>query len=109
MDPPAPDPPQEPPPRWTKGKELTAQQRRDVVARLLWELKDNGPNAKFPKGVLTAVAEEFHVTHFTIRRVWARALQNFNDPTINQFRSSPLTKKIEVDHKNGIVMRFERR
>ncbi len=92
MDPAAPEPPQEPPRRWMKGKELTAQQRRDVVARLLWELKDNGENTKFPRGVLTAVAGDFHVSHNTIRRIWARALQNFRDPTINQFRASPLKK-----------------
>jgi hypothetical protein len=97
MDPPAPNPTQESPPPWTKGKESTAQQQRYVVARLLWELKDNGPNAKFHKGVLTAVAVEFHVTHFTIRRVWAFALQNVNYPMIKQFHSSPLSEIIEVD------------
>ena len=67
-----------PPPEFvavqTKGKDLTVRQRRDVVARLLWELKDHGPTTKFPRGVVTAVALEFRVSHDTIRRVWKRAV-----------------------------------
>ena len=92
IDPEPPDPQEQPTCQWTKGKELNGQQRQDAVARLLWECKDTNKKAKFPKGVLTAVAQEFHVTHDTIRRVWARALLNFNDPAINQFRASPLTR-----------------
>ena len=72
-----------------KGKDLTVRQRRDVVSRLLWELKDHGPTMKFPKGVVTAVASEFRVSHDTIRRVWKRAVENFNDPDVKQFCASP--------------------
>ena len=73
----------------TKGKDLTGRQRRDVVSRLLWELKDHGPTMKLPKGVLTAVASEFRVSHDTTRRVWKRAMENFNDPDVKQFCASP--------------------
>ena len=92
MDPAAPDPPQQPPRRKTKGKELSAQQRQDVVNRLLLELKGNRENTKFSKGVLAAVAADFGVANVTIRRIWARALSNFKDPTINRFCSEPLRK-----------------
>ena len=82
-----------PPPEFvavrTKGKYLTGRQRRDVVARLLWELKDHGPTTKFPRGVVTAVTLEFRVSHDTIRRVWKRAVENFNDPDVKQFCASP--------------------
>ena len=37
MEPPDPDPHQAPLPEKKTKKELTAKQRRDVVARLLWE------------------------------------------------------------------------
>ena len=84
MEPPDPDPHQAPLPEKKTKKELTAKQRRDVVARLLWEQKGDNVTSKFRKGVLTAVAADFHVTHFTTRRVSARALENFLDPSINQ-------------------------
>ena len=93
MDPQTLSPSKEPRRQWTKGKDLTAQQQQDVVARLLWdELNGNHETPKFCNGVLTVVATEFHVTHFTIRQVWACALQNYKDPTINQFCSKPRKK-----------------
>ena len=66
MDPVEVDPPQDVFHVWSKGKDLTVSQRRDVISHLLWELKDKGPTMKFPKGVLTAVALEFCVSHFTM-------------------------------------------
>ena len=44
---------------------------------------------QFSKGILTAVASEFRVSHDTIRRAWKRAVENFNDPDVKQFRASP--------------------
>ncbi len=38
------------------------------------------------------MGHEFHMCNKTIRRVWARAIQNFENPDIRQFRSSPLKK-----------------
>ena len=90
MDEPAQDLHPRPLPREVKRKELTGKERQNVVTRLLWELKDGHRNAKFAPGVLTAVAEEFHVSHHTIRRVWKRAVQNFEDPNVRQLRASPL-------------------
>jgi hypothetical protein len=56
-----------------------------------------------------AVAEEFLVvSHFTFRRVWAHALQNFNNPTIMQLHASSLTKNNQGQLQNLIVSKFER-
>ena len=65
------------------------RQRQDVVSRLLWELKDHGATTKFPRGVLMAVAPGFRVSQDTIRRVWKRAVENCNDPDVQQFCASP--------------------
>ena len=92
MNPDAPDP-QEPSCRSRKKRELTAQQRQDVVDRLLPELQGNSDKQKFPKGVLSAVAAEFKVCPTTIRRIWRRALSNFKDPAVNRYCSDPLKNK----------------
>ena len=105
MDDQPPDPQQQLPPEHIRRKELTSEQRRNIVTRLLWELKDGHRNGKFGRGVLTAIADEFHVTHFTIRRVWKRAIQNFEDPTIRQLRASPRKSKTCGRKKNGTEMR----
>jgi len=82
MDEQPPYPQQRLPPEHIQRKERTSEQRQNIVTRLLWELKDGYWNGKFGRGVLTAIADEFHVSHFTIRRVWKRAFHNFEDPTI---------------------------
>ena len=74
---------------WSKGKYLIVRQRRDVVSRLLWEVKDHGPTMKFPRGVVTKMASEFRVSHDIIRRIWKRAVENFNNPDVKQFCASP--------------------
>ena len=72
-----------------KGKDWIGRQRQDAISFLLWEVKDHGPTMKFQKGVLTTVASEFCVSHNTIRRIWKRAVESFNDPDVKQFRASP--------------------
>ena len=106
MDEPAQDLHPRPLPREVKRKELTGKERQNVVTRLLWELKDGHRNAKFAPGVLTAVAEEFHVSHHTIRRVWKRAVQNFEDPNVRQLRASPLKARNCGRKKSGTGMRY---
>jgi hypothetical protein len=106
MDPQPPAPQPRLPPDNVRQKDLTAEQRRNIVTRLLWELKDGHWNRKFAHGVLTALAEEFHVSHFTIRRVWKRAIQNFEGPTIRQLLCSlPRKPKNSGRKKSGIGMR----
>ena len=72
-----------------KGKDLTGRQRQDVISCLLREVKDHGPTMKFPKGVLMAVALEFRVSHNTNRQMWKHAVEDFNNPDVNQFCASP--------------------
>jgi hypothetical protein len=92
MDPPDPEPPLSPAEEKRTKKELTGKAREQIVSRLLFELKENGVDGKFLRGTQSAVALDFHVSQRTIRRVWARALQNFENPNIRQYRSSPQKK-----------------
>ena len=50
-----------------KGNDLIGCPRRNVVSRLLREVKDHSSTMKFSRGVVTAVASEFCVSHFKIR------------------------------------------
>ena len=93
MDPIAPEPPPRPHLQGQLRKNLTSEQTREIVSTLLWELKDSTIEGKFRRGVVSAVANTFHVHETTIRRIWARALANFHDPNIRAFRASPQKKK----------------
>lgn len=89
MDPPDPEPPLRPLQGQRTKKELTRETRQRIVSRLLNELKDHGNEGRFARGTIPVVAQDFHVCTRTIRRVWARAVENFENPDICQFRSSP--------------------
>ena len=89
MDPPEPEPQPRPVQEQRRKKELTRDQRTQIVSRLLFELQHHGADGNFARGTLTAVAIEFHVCEKTIRNVWKRAVENFQDPDIRQFRASP--------------------
>ena len=92
MDPPNAEPQPRPVQEGHRSKNLTCHQRTQVVSKLLWELQNHGVDGKFARGTLTAVALEFHVCVKTIRRVWTRAVANFEDPEVRQFCSSPLKR-----------------
>jgi hypothetical protein len=97
MNPKSPDRPAtgEPAPAERKEKrktELTSDDRKRIVSTLLLSVQDGNPK-KLRRGVLSAVAESYHVNPQTIRRVWARALQNYEDPDVRAFRSSPQKNK----------------
>ena len=93
MDPPDPEPPLTPVPNKKTKKELTLHERQQIVSRLLFELQVRGVDGKFSRGTLKLVAGDYHVCPRTIRRVWERARQNFENPEVRQFRSSPRKKK----------------
>jgi hypothetical protein len=93
MDPPDPEPPLTPVPNKNTKRELTCIERQQIVSRLMFELQERGVDGKFLRGTLKLVAGEFHVCPRTITRVWARACQNYENPLIRQFRSSPQKKK----------------
>ena len=93
MDPPDPDPPLTHVSQKKTKRELIGEERHQIVSRLLFEIQNLSVDGKFLRGTLTVVAGEFHVTRSTISRVWARAQENFQNPDILQFRSSPRKKK----------------
>jgi hypothetical protein len=93
MDPIAPEPLPRPMLQGQLRKNLSSEQTKEVVSTLLWELKDSTVDGKFRRGVVSAVANTFHVHESTIRRIWARALANFHDPNVRAFRASPQKKK----------------
>jgi hypothetical protein len=89
MDPPEPQPQPRPVQQERRKKELTGDQCNQIVSRLLFELQKHGNDGNFARGTLTAVAQDFHVCQKTIRRIWKRAVANFHDPDIRQYRASP--------------------
>ena len=93
MNPPAPDPHKEIVGNPRQRRELTDSQRDRIVSCLLWELQSHGQNGRFARGTVTVVANEFYVCSKTIRRVWARALENFQNPEVRQFRSNTEKKR----------------
>ena len=93
MDPLAPEPPARPHLQGQLRKNLSSEQTREIVSTLLWELKDSTVEGKFRRGVVSTIANTFHVHETTIRRIWARALANFRDPNVRAFRASPPQKK----------------
>ena len=70
MDPsdaePQPRPVQDP----RRKKNLTNDERMQVVSTMLRELQNHGNDGKLARGTITAVALEFHVCTKTIRNIW---------------------------------------
>lgn len=92
MDADPPNPPQAPPHQRGINKDLTSDERKQMVSRMLTLARHGDHGVKFPRGTITAVAAEFHVCTQTLRRVWARARENNLDPTVRQYQASPRKK-----------------
>lgn len=92
MDPPALDPTVEPPPLAIKKRNLTPEERRNIVTSLLLVVKPDDPDMKLPRGAIKSCADTHNVTRWTINRIWERALANYRNPNIRAFRSSPEKK-----------------
>ncbi len=85
---------QHPPPQQERMKrELTTDERKHIVSRLLTEDQQGGDVGKFPRGIITAVAADFHVCSKTITNIWTRAQENYDDPTVRQYQASPRKKR----------------
>ena len=81
MDPDAPDPQQEaPPPVIVIEKNVTMDERKQIVSKVLKLGQSDGDRMEFRRGTIKSVATEFHVHPRTLRRVWACAQSNYNDP-----------------------------
>ena len=92
MDAPDPHPTVAPPPENSKKRNLSSEERRDIVSTLLLSVKPDDPELKLARGIITATAQRFDVDRSTIRLVWQRALANYQNPNIHSFISSPLKK-----------------
>ena len=84
MDLDAPDPQQAPPPVIVIEKNVTMDERKQIVSKVLKLGQSDGDRMEFPHRTIKSVATEFHVHPKTLRRVWARAQSNYNDPTVRQ-------------------------
>ena len=67
-----------------KRENVTMDERKQIVSKVLKLGQSDGDRMEFPHGTIKSVATEFHVHPKTIRRVWARAQSNYNDPTVRQ-------------------------
>jgi hypothetical protein len=106
MDPPDPDPAVEPPPMEGKKRDLTSEQRRNIVNMLLLAVKPGDAEMNLQRGAIKSCADTYNVNRFTIRKVWQRALENFRNPDIRAFISSPQKKAEMVDHSSGFATTF---
>ena len=88
MDP-APDSTAELPPLAIKKRNLTPEERRNIITLLLLVIKPDDPNMKLPRGALNLCADTQNVTRWTINRIWKRVLANYRNPNIRAFRSFP--------------------
>jgi hypothetical protein len=80
-------------------KELTSDQRKQIVSQLLLLVKEGHPEQKLVRGALTSIAKFFNVTAQMVGNVWKRARQSFVDPTVGSFRASPLKKNSGREQK----------
>ena len=66
-------------------RELLCKEREKIVSCLLWKRQNHDTDGKFPRGTLTVVGNHVGACNKKIRRVWARALENFQDPSVHKF------------------------
>ena len=92
MDAPDPHPTVAPPPENSKKRNLSSEERRDIVSTLLLTVKPGDPEMKLARGAIKSCADAYGVDRSTIRKVWQRALANYLNPDIRAFRSSPQRK-----------------
>ena len=50
-----------------------------IISRLLWTLKERDGIMCLKKEIAVPLMEEFHVSRWTLRRIWNRALENLNN------------------------------
>ena len=98
MDPPAPEPQPRPVLQERHQGDLTESERKQIVSALLFESKDGDLVGKLRYGALSEIARTFHVHPRTIKRIWERALQSYQNPEVRAFRCSP-RKKHNVGRK----------
>ena len=79
MNPVAPDPPSELVQQKKVVKELTRTERQMIISWLLWTLKERDGIMCLKEEIAVPLIEEFHVSHWTLRRIWNHSLENSNN------------------------------
>jgi hypothetical protein len=70
-------------------KNLSSEQTRAIVSSLLWEFKDSTIERNFRRGVVSAVANAFHMHETAMSKICARALANLQDSNVRAFQALP--------------------
>lgn len=73
-------------------KDLTSLQRKQVISDLLEGAEITAEGACLARGAVTRVAKKFAVSRPCISKIWKRAVDNWNDPEVQAYVSSPLKK-----------------
>ena len=72
-----------------KRSDLTLQERKRIITRLI-DARVGGEGARrLARGALTSAAKIFGTEISTISRIWNRANENRNDPSIETYSASP--------------------
>ena len=79
VNPVAPDPPLERVQQKKVGKELTRTERQMIISRLLWTLKERDGIMCLKEETAVPFIEEFHVSHWTLKRIWNGTLEDSNN------------------------------
>ena len=91
------------PPNNRKKKDLTSDQRKQIISELLLSAEMVGNEIKLTRGALAATAKNFDRDITTISRIWKTAKENKQNPVINAFRATPQKKG-----KCGLAQKWDR-
>jgi hypothetical protein len=72
--------------------EATSDQRKQIVSHLLLQVEHDTLPVKLKYGALKSTAIFFDISTRTISKIWKRARQSYDNPSIRAFRASPLKR-----------------
>ena len=74
-----PDPPSELVQQKKVVEEFMGTERQMIISRLLWTLKERDGIMCLKEEIAVPLIEEFHVSRWTLRRIWNGALEDSNN------------------------------
>jgi hypothetical protein len=83
---------EEPPANVQRRKQVTSDQRKQIISALTTRMEEGAENCALKYGSLKEVAILFDVSQPTVTQIWKRARDSFKDPAIQAFRASPVKK-----------------
>ena len=81
-----------PPHNKRKRKDLTSDQRKQIISELIDNAEKKDGEYRLKRGALAQVAKIFDTHATTISRIWETAKNNRNDPNVRAFRATPKKK-----------------